>query len=260
VDFEGQLRRQDETLWFVAEIPVILDDRTHIVGSMDNGVIVEVRGTTESESGSVRAEEVVLRSLQFVGLVEEMTPEAWTIRGARITIDALTRIEPGITLHSVVLVRAEVRPDGGLVAQTILSLPEPAPNPPSPPLTATPMTVVATPHVQRIDDFELHGTVDSVGSDSWLIDGRPMKITGETEIGPDIRVGDTVKVEAFVDMTGALTAHSIERSGDSGDDSDGADQESAEDGSDGEDEGAEDGGEGSEGGEDAEEGEAEGSP
>jgi len=216
VAFEGQLRRQSDALWFVAEIPVALDSGTRIVGSMEDGVIVEVQGITESGNREVRADQVVLRFLQFVGDVEEMKPEAWTIRGAMIRIESATQIDPGITLNGLVLVRARVRQDGGLVAETILRLPEPTPTsktvePPAPIATELP---AVTPHEQRLDDMEFQGIVEAMGSETWIIDGRPVKITQETEIDHEISIGHAVKVEAFVDLGGALTARKIERSED----------------------------------------------
>jgi len=67
-------------------------------------------------------------------------------------------------------------------------------------------------------ELEFTGTVEAMESGYWTIGGFTITITEATEIEDDIRVGDEVEVEAWVDMQGNIYAEEIERYDDDMDD------------------------------------------
>ena len=62
----------------------------------------------------------------------------------------------------------------------------------------------------RGDEFEFTGTVIEIKQDAWVVGEFTVAITLETEIKDVIVVGDVVKVHAFEDTEGVLTAREIE--------------------------------------------------
>lgn len=62
----------------------------------------------------------------------------------------------------------------------------------------------------KSQEIELTGKVQSISTNSWLIDGRSVAIADHTEINDSIKVGDQVKVHAFVASENIYIAHQIE--------------------------------------------------
>jgi hypothetical protein len=52
--------------------------------------------------------------------------------------------------------------------------------------------------------------VQSISGSEWVVDGRTIRVDGETEVKDDPGVGDTVKVVAFLQSDGSWWAEKIE--------------------------------------------------
>ncbi len=59
--------------------------------------------------------------------------------------------------------------------------------------------------------LEFSGTVQAMNAGSWMIGDRTVLVNSETEIKGTLAVGDLVKVEAFVNADGSLTAREIHK-------------------------------------------------
>lgn len=59
-------------------------------------------------------------------------------------------------------------------------------------------------------EIEFSGIVESMGAETWLIAGRSVRVTSQTEIKGAIAVGNTVKVHAVLGDGDELTAREIE--------------------------------------------------
>jgi hypothetical protein len=79
------------------------------------------------------------------------------------------------------------------------------------------MEPTQTPMAENPDDSnkpgetEFSGTVLSIVGDTWTIDSQSVLVSTETELKGTFAVGDQVKVEAFVNADGILTAREIQK-------------------------------------------------
>lgn len=134
--------------------------------------------------------------VEFTGVVEAIADTSWTVSGITLSVDGTTEIKGTIELGDPVKVHARLVA-GELLAQEI-ELAEPG-----------------EAGDEDDDDgvageFEFTGTVDQISSESWTVSGTELAITPQTEIKGDPAVGDLVKVHAFEDDLGVLTAREIE--------------------------------------------------
>ncbi len=58
VGFQGMVTAQNQGIWQIAGIPVLVDNETHIVGTVSTGAMVQIDG--ETEDGKIKAEQVLL--------------------------------------------------------------------------------------------------------------------------------------------------------------------------------------------------------
>jgi hypothetical protein len=61
------------------------------------------------------------------------------------------------------------------------------------------------------NEVEFTGTVQSMGANSWMIDGRTVLVSTGTEISGTIGVRDAVKVEGSLNADGKLSAREIKK-------------------------------------------------
>jgi hypothetical protein len=65
-------------------------------------------------------------------------------------------------------------------------------------------------HDEESEKIEFEGVVQSITGSEWVVDGRAIRVDGETEVKDDPGVGDTVKVVAFLQSDGSWWAERIE--------------------------------------------------
>jgi hypothetical protein len=63
---------------------------------------------------------------------------------------------------------------------------------------------------EESEKIEFEGVVQSISGSEWVVDGRTIRVDGETEVKGDPGVGDTVKVVAFLQSDGSWWAEKIE--------------------------------------------------
>ena len=124
--------------------------------------------------------------IEFLGIVESMANDRWTISGQEVLITPQTKINDPIIIGDPVKVEAQIAADGSLNANQIELLEN-----------------------QGNKSFELSGIVESLGEGSWVVAGRTVLITLQTEIKQSIQAGDYVKIEGLLTIDGSLVAREI---------------------------------------------------
>ncbi len=165
--------------------------------------------------------------VEFNGKIESMQAGAWVVSGLAVQITNTTKINgmPQIDQRVEVLGRTSAN---GLFAANIVvespaSPPEPTETPrpqptntprPTPRSTDTPEplpTVEPTePPTAEPVGIEFAGTVNTIGTSAWTIDGITVDIDANTEIRGSISAGQRVKVTALRLAAGHLLARRLE--------------------------------------------------
>ncbi|MEJ2267007.1 MAG: DUF5666 domain-containing protein, partial [Anaerolineales bacterium] len=206
VTFEGLLNERTPDRWIIEGIPVIVTPDTQVIGEIEEARVIEVIGKTQPD-GEVEASQIRLHSYQLVGTVNSISPDKWVISDISLQIRRDSQIDPAARVKDQVIALVEVETSGDLQALAILRLLQPELiATPVPQETETP-SVVITPEPKEI---EITGVVASISGDVWMIDGRPVIITGDTEFKDSVSVGDHVQVHALLGADGSLTAREIE--------------------------------------------------
>jgi hypothetical protein len=140
------------------------------------------------QAGSATAAKADLR-VQVVGLLEALEPDAATIDGTRLAINANTVVIDGLQPNQIVEAQS-VLGSGGLAALIIQ---------PAGPGRAAGQT------------FELTGVVESQSAGAWVVGGHTVQVNpGQTEVSGSPAAGDLVKVEGGTNAAGALLAREIQ--------------------------------------------------
>lgn len=184
-------------------------------GAVPADVLAALPSNVEvSDSGS---------SVTFSGQIQAMGSDGWTVEGVSFTVNSTTQIKGDPALGDQV--KVHLSPDlatGVLLATEI----EPAEDQVEPSETSEPGddlltstdeasstpesdTTPETEATPGSEDYEFIGVVNVMGSGSWTINDKTVTITDQTEIKDAIIVGDTVKVEAQVQLDGTITAKEI---------------------------------------------------
>ncbi len=184
----GQVDAITPTSWTIAGQTIAVDGETIIEEGIVVGNLVRVDGLIQT-GGELRAERIRLVDanmglpFEFVGVVETVSGNAWTISGMAITTDAHTEIEGDPVVGDVVKVEGVILDDGAWLAHEI-KLDE-----------------------EDENEFEITGSVNSI--DPWSVAGVPFETNNWTEMDDNIVVGDLVKVEGIILDDGTWVATEI---------------------------------------------------
>jgi len=148
VEFIGLVNAMEGEMWKINGFTVQVISATLVEGSPQVGDLVEVSGHTRTD-GQIVADRIDSEGIDFAGVVEEMSVQAWVIGGKRVIVTPDTRITGTARVGARVEVHARVFPDGTRLALKIefeddsdLLLPGQPKATPNPGPTARP---VATP-------------------------------------------------------------------------------------------------------------------
>lgn len=153
--------------------------------------------------------------LEFFGRVERIDSGSWQVGGIALKIGKETEIKDRINLGDLVKVHAVQQQDGIFLAREI-ELAEEDTDPDEAGATVPAPTSPTQDQDDEPDDegqeperVKFIGVVQSIGAQSWVVDGMQVLISGETEIKDDPGVGDQVEVEAIRNSAGQLIAKKI---------------------------------------------------
>jgi len=134
-------------------------------------------------------------TLELIGTIEQMAPEAWMLNGLVLAILPQAEIQGSFQVGDMVRAHAVIQSDGSLAAREI-----------SPMEAADATTMVGA-------EFDFTGAVDAMAVDEWTVAGTTFAVTSQTEIKDTFFIGDLVKVHVVVGVDGALVAREIEAPG-----------------------------------------------
>ncbi len=195
VELKGTVDAIAADSYTVSGLTFRFDTLTIISGAPAVGDSVEVKGLTLPDLTRYAlkidklAAVVTAPEFEFVGLVETMTANLWTVSGEQVQVDLTTVIDSGIAAGALVDVKGTVVA-GQMLADTI-ELKENLPG------------SVGT-------EVELFGTVDSITGSVYMIGGKTVNTDALTELVGTIVVGNFVKVHASLNADGTYLAREIE--------------------------------------------------
>jgi hypothetical protein len=165
---------------------IALNPQTAVDTNLQNGDVVIVQGTIQEDdswlASSVYSTETG-QPFQFMGVVQEMDENRWTISSLAIDVDENTTLDSGILTGNVVIVNGWIQDNGNWLAGSIQKT------------------------ADEISSFQITGIVESI--DPWIVSGKPIQTRPWTLIGADIQEGDTVNVQGPVLEDGTWVAAAI---------------------------------------------------
>ena len=217
ISFHGQVQVIGTVLWQVQEIPVRLTPRTRVVGEILPGMLIEVEGVSQAD-GTVLADEIHLESYDTLGTLAALDAERMIVDGRAFLLTPRSVLDPGLAVGQRVLVRMPPPPSTSTPAASPTDdhsgpgggTPGPGEDDDGP--TETPATQEGSEDDrEESEKIQFEGVVQSIAGSQWVVDGRTIRVDGQTEIQDNPGVGDTVKVVAFLQSDGTWWAQKIER-------------------------------------------------
>ncbi len=188
----GEVESIGDETWIVAGQTISVTGTTEIDDDILVGELVRVEGTIDAE-GTLLAETIrrlaedPSLSFYFVGVVQEMEEDAWTISGVTVAVDEETETDDDLEEGDLVVVRGEVGEGDTWLARSIVRL---------------------STQERR---FEFTGEVKEIAEDgTWTVSGVSFQTKQWTEIEEGIAVGSRVKVEGHILLDGTWVADEIE--------------------------------------------------
>lgn len=210
VEFSGIVESIADAKWTVSGISFGVAENTEITGDLGIGDEARVRARL-ADSGDMLAIEIERMEvgdqsdasssddddeLEFIGVVESMDDESWTVAGSVIAITSQTEIKGSIAVGDVVKVHA-LDSENGLIAREIE-------------LASQEVGEATSGDDLKDHEEELVGSLESIEGDVWTVSAVSFRVTSSTEIKGNPAVGDLVKVHLVVDGEGNLLAREIE--------------------------------------------------
>lgn len=196
VTWEGQIEAIEGTTWRIGSVPVKIFPETEILGP----VALDQRARVTAFLGPEG--QLIAMRIQVVSETPTPTPEP-------TGTPAETWMEASSTPVPTRILRPTPTPLPTATPVPIASPLPPATVAPTPALTKTPKPT-RTPEEEG-ETIEWKGVLQAISGSIWIIDGRAVQVTGDTEIREDPHVGDRVEVRARRQSDGTLIAVRIKR-------------------------------------------------
>lgn len=224
-EFYGFVETIGVDMWTLSGIQVGTNKDTMIDPGIESGDLVKVEGSVMA--GQLAAEEIRLKMssssytgsrVVFYGSIESITAGVFVIGGKTVNTNAMTEIKGELAVGSLVKVEGTLNADGTYLASEIK------------PVNSTMKGDDDYSHddsSEEMDDehsseeVKFTGVIESISDILWVVGGKNLTVTSTTKIEGSPEIGDTVKVEAYVQADGSLLAHEIEFEADEAMDDDG---------------------------------------
>jgi hypothetical protein len=186
----GNVEDITDDVWIVNGQQIYVTDITRIDEGIVEGDLVYIEGLI-LPGASLQAEtirrldELPGLPFDFVGVVQAIGSESWTISGVDVRVSMSTTIDEGLVAGDLVRVMGWILDDGTWQASAIL---------------------------RSVDDsrsFEFIGEIESM--DPWVVAGIEFKTAEWTEIDENLAIGDQVRVKGQVMEDGTWMAYEIHR-------------------------------------------------
>lgn len=182
----------------VNRLKILYDDSTEISGELAVGVVVNVVAVRTADGLKAVKIEVLawsLRVVEFEGVIEYIGAPAWVIGGQRVKVTRQTTIVGTPQVGLTAKVRAIRQPDGLLLALLIE-------------VKESPRFVEWTGVIERLPgNIAIHPPT-YIGR--WVVGGREVWVTSETQIVGTPRIGRQARVQAVFSPYPRLVARKIE--------------------------------------------------
>jgi hypothetical protein len=186
----GSVNTIGDTEWQINGQTIEITGTTQIDEGIKVGDIVRVDGLIDT-GGSLQALKIELAQadegmpLNFVGIIQKIDGNLWTISGTSISTNEKSTISQGLKPGDQVVVKGWILTDGTWLAKSIVLAEE------------------------DHNEFEFVGKLES--KDPWKVTGIAFETRDYTVIQSDLVVGDLVRVEGEIDANGVWIAAKIER-------------------------------------------------
>ncbi len=193
----GEIQSIDGNNWVIDGENIVVPDSARIHGEAEVGKTAEVHGFIDPQ-GEKMAVEIEITpyvgdknapKVAFKGQVESISDGQWVVSGQTIVITPDTKVKGDVQVGDTVSVKAQVAPDGSLVALAVKEI-APVSQPPSRKVTFS-------------------GELEEKEDNDWIIAGREVQVNDRTKINGDVEVGDKVLVVAELQRDGTLVAKAI---------------------------------------------------
>jgi hypothetical protein len=125
---------------------------------------------------------------EFSGVISAMQVNQWIVADKTVGITPQTNIKGIFNVGDLAEVEALVAANGSLTAQEIKS---------------------AEDEVEETTELKFSGVVEQLDADRWVVGGRGIILTAQTEIKDAIQPGDLVQIEAMLQDNGVIIAIEI---------------------------------------------------
>jgi hypothetical protein len=202
LELTGSVEQISPAAWTVNGKVLAILPATEIKGDIRVGDVVRAHFAVQAD-GSLAAREIERvetadpaslpdAEFDFTGAVDAMSVDQWTVAGRTFEVAPATEIKGAFSIGELVKVHLMVGGDLTLVAREI-EAPE-----------------AELENAAEGAEVELVALIESISPEAWVIGGKTLAITPETEIKGDFSVGEAVKVHILVSAGGALAAREIE--------------------------------------------------
>nr|MBC7245250.1 hypothetical protein [Chloroflexota bacterium] len=198
IAIRGWVSEVGDTYLVVNGLRILYDDSTVIIGELKVGVVVHVLAVRTSEGLKALKIEVLPlseRVVEFEGVIQYMGQPAWIIGGQRVQVTRQTTIVGQPRVGLTAKVRAIRQPNGLLLALLIVVQDES-------------QLIEWTGKIERLPPNIAIYPPTYIGR--WVVGGREVWVTRETEIVGTPRVGLMAHVQAVSIPRRPLTAQKIE--------------------------------------------------
>ncbi len=207
-EFEGIVETMDAALWTVSGQQVTVNSETMIDPEIAVGSFVAIEGYVDA--GVLIAEEIKLQGdlseeegtkVEFYGVIESVAEGVYSINGLTVNTDSSTEVKGDLAVGDLVKVEGLLNADGTILAYEIK--PAFAPN-------GRPDEKDKGDDDHDEDEIKMIGNVESISDTLWIVAGTGFLIDDSTKIEGDPAIGDTVKVEAYIQTDGTYLAKEID--------------------------------------------------
>lgn len=183
-NFRGSVQTIGADAWVIGGQTFKISPATRIDPGLAAGAAVRVQFSTQSD-GSLLAIKIQNEMAQdrFSGTIQSISAGSWVIGGRTFKVNAATRLDDGLIAGAKARVEFVTLADGSMLA-----------------------TEIETDEAEE----RFSGTVQSIGADSWVIDGRTFKVSAATRIDPGIAAGMRAKVRFIAATDGSMLATRIQ--------------------------------------------------
>ena len=191
----GVVSEMGEGYLVANQIRIRLTEQTTIEGELEVGAWVKVEARVQGME--LVAVHIAVRShhtpsvITFRGVVERISEDLWVISGREVAVNEDTVIIGNPQVGDSVLVRARVLSDGSLVALRIVAL-----------------NVQVLPEEVEFEGIIQRFPPNLIGR--WIISGRDVWVTPQTEISGTPQIGLGARVKALRYANGRLVALDIQ--------------------------------------------------